>query len=207
MVVVHHLNNSRSQRILWLLEELGAPYEIRPYQRDAVTSLAPPELTAVHPLGKSPVIEDGDLKIAESGAIVDYLVRKHGGGRFAPAPGTLAHEAYLEWLHYAEGSAMLPLMINLYVMRLGEAGAPLKDRIDSEIANHLGYVEQALAGHDYILGEGFTGADVQLSFVGEVARAFGRLAPFPNIAAWVARLHDRPAFKASIEKGGAYNLA
>lgn len=207
MVVLHHLNNSRSQRILWLLEELGAPYEIRPYQRDAVTNLAPPELTAVHPLGKSPVIEDGDLKIAESGAIVDYLVRKHGGGRFAPAPGTLTHEAYLEWLHYAEGSAMLPLMINLYIMRLGEAGAPLKDRIDSEIANHLGYVEQALAGHDYILGEGFTGADVQLSFVGEVARAFGRLAPFPNIAAWVARLHDRPAFKASIAKGGAYNLA
>jgi glutathione S-transferase len=102
---------------------------------------------------------------------------------------------------------MLPLMINLYVMRLGEAGAPLKDRIDSEIANHLGYIDQALAGHDYILNQGFTGADVQLSFVGEVARAFGRLAPFPNIAAWVARLHDRPAFKTSLEKGGAYNLA
>jgi glutathione S-transferase len=207
MIILHHLNNSRSQRILWLLEELGAPYEIRRYQRDAVTNLAPPELETVHPLGKSPVIEDGELKIAESGAIVDYLVRKHGGRRFAPAPETLAHEAYLEWLHYAEGSAMLPLMINLYVMRLGEAGAPLKDRIDSEIANHLGYIEQALAGHDYILNQGFTGADVQLSFVGEVARAFGRLAPFPNIAAWVARLHDRPAFKASLEKGGAYNLA
>jgi len=207
MVVLHHLNNSRSQRILWLLEELGAPYEIRPYQRDSVTNLAPPELKSAHPLGKSPVIEDGDVKIAESGAIVDYLVRKHGGGRFSPAPGTAAHEAYLEWLHYAEGSAMLPLMINLYVMRLGEAGAPLKDRIDSEITNHLGYIEQALDGHDYILADGFTGADVQLSFVGEVARAFGRLTPFPNIAAWVARLHDRPAFKASIEKGGAYNLA
>jgi glutathione S-transferase len=207
MIVLHHLNNSRSQRILWLLEELGAPYEIRPYQRDAVTNLAPPELKAVHPLGKSPVIEDGAVKIAESGAIIDYLVRKHGGGRFAPASGTPAHEDYLEWLHYAEGSAMLPLMINLYVMRLGEAGAPLKDRIDSEIANNLGYIEQALAGHDYILVEGFTGADVQLSFVGEVGRAFGRLAPFPNIAAWIARLHDRPAFSASIEKGGAYNLA
>jgi glutathione S-transferase len=207
MIVLHHLNNSRSQRILWLLEELGAPYEIKPYQRDAVTNLAPLELKQVHPLGKSPVIEDGETKIAESGAIVDYLVSKHGGGRFAPAPGTRAHEAYLEWLHYAEGSAMLPLMINLYVMRLGDTAAPLKDRIDSEIANHLGHIEQALAGHDYILGQGFTGADVQLSFVGEVGRAFGRLSPCPNIAAWVARLHDRPAFKASIEKGGAYNLA
>ena len=207
MIVLHHLNNSRSQRILWLLEELGAPYEIKAYQRDATTNLAPPELKAAHPLGKSPVISDGDLVIAESGAIVDYLVREYGDGRFAPAPGTKAHEAYLEWLHYAEGSAMLPLMINLYVMRLGEAGAPLKDRIDSEIANHLGYIEQTLDGHDFILNEGFTGADVNLSFVGEVARAFGRLAPFPNIAAWVARLHDRPAFRASLEKGGAYNLA
>ncbi len=207
MITLHHLNNSRSQRILWLLEELGAPYEIKFYQRDAVTNLAPPELKAAHPLGKSPVIDDGDITIAESGAIVDYLVRKHGGGKFAPAQGSKAHEAYLEWLHYAEGSAMLPLMINLYVMRLGEAGAPLKDRIDSEIDNNLGYIEQGLAGRDYILAEGFTGADVQLSFVGEVARAFGRLGPFPNIAAWVARLHDRPAFKASLEKGGVYNLA
>ncbi len=207
MIVLHHLNNSRSQRILWLLEELGAPYEIRFYQRDAVTNLAPPELKAVHPLGKSPVITDGDLTIAESGAIVDYIIRKHGGGAFSPTAGTAAHEAYLEWLHYAEGSAMLPLMINLYVMRLGEAGAPLKDRIDSEIDNNLGYIEAALEGHDYILLRGFTGADVQLSFVGEVARAFGRLARYPNIAAWVTRLHARPAFRASLEKGGAYNLA
>lgn len=207
MVVLHHLNNSRSQRILWLLEELGAPYEIKAYQRDAVTNLAPPELKAVHPLGKSPVITDGDLVIAESGAIIDYLIRTYGGGRLAPAAGTKAHEAYLEWLHYSEGSAMLPLMMNLYVMRLGDAAAPLRDRIDSEIANNLGLIEQALDGHDYILAGGFTGADVQLSFVGEVARAFGRLEPFPKIAAWVGRLHDRPAFKASIEKGGVYNLA
>jgi glutathione S-transferase len=207
MITLHHLNNSRSQRILWLLEEIGAPYELRFHRRDAVTNLAPPELAAIHPLGKSPVITDGDLLIAESGAIVDYIIRGYGQGRLAPAAGTREHEAYLEWLHYAEGSAMLPLMINLYVMRLGEAGAPLKDRIDSEIANHLGYIDQSLAGRDYILEQGFTGADVQLSFVGEVARAFGRLGPYPNIAAWVARLHERPAFKASIEKGGAYNLA
>ena len=207
MITLHHLNNSRSQRILWLLEEVGAPYEIKAYQRDAVTNLAPPELKAAHPLGKSPVITDGDITIAESGAIVDYIVRKYGKGALAPAAGTKAHEAYLEWLHYAEGSAMLPLMINLYVMRLGEDGAPLKDRIDSEIDNNLAFIEATLDGHDYILAQGFTGADVQLSFVGEVARAFGKLGAFPNIAAWVARLHERPAFKASLEKGGAYNLA
>jgi glutathione S-transferase len=207
MIVVHHLNNSRSQRILWLLEELQVPYEIKFYQRDATTNLAPPELKAIHPLGKSPVITDGDLTIAESGAAVDYLIRKYGGGRLAPADGTPEHEHYLEWLHYAEGSAMLPLMLNLYTMRLGEGGAPLKGRIDSEIDNHLGYVEGALDGRPYMLGEEFSGADVQMSFVGEVGRAFGRLADLPNMTAWVVRLHERPAFKAALEKGGAYNLA
>ena len=207
MLVVHHLNNSRSQRILWLLEELGAPYEIKFYQRDAVTNLAPPELKAVHPLGKSPVITDGDVTIAESGAIVDYIIRRHGGGRLAPTPDAPDREAYLEWLHYAEGSAMLPLMLQLYVMRLGEAGAPLKDRIDGEIDNHLGYINGALEGRDYLLAGGLSGADVQLSFVGEVGRAFGRLGALPNLAAWVERIHARPAFKAALEKGGPYNLA
>ncbi len=206
MIVIHHLNNSRSQRILWLLEELGAPYEIKFYQRDAVTNLAPPELKAVHPLGKSPVMTDGDLTIAESGAIVDYIQRQHGDGRLAPATGTAAHEKYLEWLHYAEGSGMLPLMITIYTTRLGDAAAPLKPRIDSEIDNHLGYVNGALQGRDYLMGE-FTAADCQLSFVGEVGRAFGRLGPHPNVAAWVERLHARPAFKTALEKGGAYNLA
>src|SRR3978361_512926 len=179
MLKVHPLNNSRSQRILWLLEELETPYEIVRYQRDATTNLAPPELQAVHPLGKSPVIEDDGIKIAESGAIVDYLLPKYNRGRLAPAGEGAEHEAYLEWLHYAEGSAMLPLMINLYVMRLGEAGAPLKDRIDSETNNHLGYIEGALKGRDYLVGDGLTGADVQLSFVGEVARAFGPLGSNP----------------------------
>jgi glutathione S-transferase len=207
MLVVHHLNNSRSQRILWLLEELKAPYEIRFYQRDAVTNLAPPELKAIHPLGKSPVITDGEETIAESGAIVDYIIRRHGHGALAPKPGTHEHERYLEWLHYAEGSAMLPLMLNLYTMRLGEAGAPLKDRIDGEIDNHLGYVNACLAGRTYLLGETFSGADVQMSFVGEVGRAFGRLGDKPDLADWVERLHARPAFKTAIEKGGAYNLA
>jgi len=207
MIVVHHLNNSRSQRILWLLEELGAPYEIKSYQRDGTTNLAPPELKAIHPLGKSPVIQDGDLIIAESGAAVDYLIRKYGKGHFAPPADTPAHEAYLEWLHYAEGSAMLPLMMLLYAMRLGEAAAPLKDRIDSEIDNNMAYINGALEGRPYLLGEDITGADIQLCFQGEVARAFGRLAAYPDVAAWVGRLHERPAFKASIEKGGAYNLA
>ncbi|HEY2482816.1 MAG TPA: glutathione S-transferase family protein [Caulobacteraceae bacterium] len=207
MIVVHHLNNSRSQRVLWLLEELGVPYEIKFYQRDAVTNLAPPGLKAVHPLGKSPVVTDGGLTIAESGAAIDYLVRKYGGGRFMPSPETAEHERYLEWLHYAEGSAMLPLMLNLYTMRLGEAGAPLKDRIDSEIDNHLGYVETSLDGRPFLLGQEFTGADVQMSFVGEVGRAFGRLGSMPNLTAWVERLHARPAFRNALEKGGAYNLA
>lgn len=207
MIVVHHLNNSRSQRILWLLEELEVPYEIKVYQRDKETNLAPPELKAVHPLGKSPVIKEGNHTMAESGAIVDYLIRTHGHGRLTPGPDGADYETYLEWLHYAEGSAMLPLMLLLYTMRLGDAAAPLKGRIDSEIDNHLGYIEKALEGRPYILGDEFSGADVQLSFVGEVARAFGRLGPYPNITAWLDRLHARPAFKRAIEKGGAYNLA
>jgi len=205
VLVVHHLNNSRSQRILWLLEELGAPYQIEFYQRDATTNLAPPELEQVHPLGKSPVITDDGVTINESGAIVDYIVRKHGHGRLAPPPGTAAHEKYLEWLHYAEGSAMLPLMLNLYVMRLGEAGAPLKDRIQGEMDRHLGYVDKALDGRDWLLGD-FTAADVQMSFVGEVARAFGQTATHKNIGAWVERCQARPAYIAALDKGGAYNL-
>jgi len=205
MLVVHHLNNSRSQRILWLLEELGAPYEIKFYQRDATTNLAPPELTAVNPLGKSPVITDGPITIAESGAIVDYIQRKYGGGKLGAPAGEVAGEKYREWLHYSEGSAMLPLMLNLYVMRLGEAGGPLQPRIQGEMDNHLGYVDAALAGKDWLLGD-FTAADVQMSFVGEVARAFGQTAKHKNIAAWVERFQARPAYAAALEKGGAYNL-
>ena len=143
MIVVHHLNNSRSQRILWALEELGLPYEIKRYQRDAQTNLAPPELKQVHPLGKSPVITDGNRTVIESGAIIDYLIRRYGKGRLQPAPETPEYDQYQQWLHYAEGSAMLPLMLNLYVGRLGDAGAPLKPRIESEIANHLGYIDGA----------------------------------------------------------------
>jgi glutathione S-transferase len=206
MITVHHLNNSRSQRILWLLEELGTPYEIKFYQRDAVTNLAPPELTAVHPLGKSPVITDVDRTLIESGAIIDYIVRKYGNGRLAPSSDTAAYDQYQVWLHYAEGSAMLPLMMQLYAMRLGEGAAPIMPRISGEIENHIGFIAGALGDQDYLMGE-FSAADIQMSFVGEVARAFGRTANHPNLAAWVQRLHDRPAFVKGLEKGGSYTLA
>jgi len=204
VIVVHHLNDSRSQRILWLLEELGLEYEIKRYTRDANTRLAPPELRAVHPLGKSPVITDQGLKLIESGAIVDHLIRRRGGGRLQPDPATPAYDVYVQWLHYAEGSAMLPFMLQLYTGRLGEAAAPLRPRIDSEIANHLGFIEQSLAGRDYLLGDELSGADIMLSFVGEIAGAFGRLGPFPNTAAWLARLQARPAYRAALDRGGAY---
>ena len=206
MIVVHHLNESRSQRILWLLEELGLDYEIKPYQRDAATRLAPPELKAVHPLGKSPVITDGDRTIHESGAIIDYIIRRHGNGRLQPAPDSPAYDEYQSWLHYAEGSAMLPLMLFMYVMRLGDAGAPLHPRIESEIANHLGYIDQSLSGRTFLLGEDLTGADIQMSFVPEVTKAFGKLPAYPNMAAWIERLHGRPAWQKALERGGPYAL-
>jgi glutathione S-transferase len=205
MLTVHHLNDSRSQRVLWLLEELGTPYEIRPYARNAATRLAPPELAAVHPLGKSPVVEDDGLTLIESGAIVDYIIRRHGGGRLQPAAGTRDFEAYNQWLHYAEGSAMLPLMLKLYTGRLGEAGAPLKPRIDSELANHLGFVNQSLAGRDFLVCNSLTGADVQMSFVGEAARELR--AQYPAMDAWVRRLQARPAYQRALERGGPYALA
>jgi glutathione S-transferase len=207
MITLHHLNDSRSQRVLWLLEELGTSYEIVRYQRDATTRLAPPELTQVHPLGKSPVITDGEFTIAESGAIVDYLVRRYCKGAMIPAPGSRDYESYNEWLHYSEGSAMLPLLLHLYVSRLKEAGAPLHPRIDSEIANHLGYVDGALKDREFFVGSALTGADIQMSFVGEMAKVFNKLAPYPNLAAWLSRMHARPAFQRSIEKGGAYRFA
>jgi glutathione S-transferase len=207
MLVLHHLNDSRSQRIVWLLEELGTPFEMKRYQRDAKTRLAPPELAAVHPLGKSPVIVDGGIRIAESAAIVDYVIRTYGKGAMMPPTGSADYEAYSEWLHYSEGSAMLPLMLNLYVSRLKEAGAALHPRIDSEIANHLGYVDGALKGRAFFIGNSLTGADIQMSFVGEMAKVFNKLGPYPSLGAWLTRMHARPAFQRSIEKGGAYRFA
>jgi glutathione S-transferase len=207
MLVVHHLNDSRSQRVLWLLEELGLPYEIRHYQRDATTRLAPPELKAVHPLGKSPVLGDGSTTVIESGAIVDYLIRRHGQGRLQPAAGTADFEAYQQWLHYAEGSAMLPFLLKLYVSRLGDAGAPLAPRIESEIGNHLGYVEQSLQGRQWLVGEALSGADIMMSFVGEVAGSRADRSGYPNLDAWVKRFQQRPAYRRALERGGPYAFA
>lgn len=205
-IVVHHLNDSRSQRVLWLLEELGLPYQIQRYQRDAKTRLAPPELREVSPLGKSPAIVDDGKTVIESGAIVDYIIRHHGGGRLQPDPASAQFDRYQQWLHYAEGSAMLPLMLHLYVSRLGEAGAPLVPRIQSEIANHLGYVDGALASGPWLLGEVLTGADVHMSFVGELSGQFGFLGRFPNLEAWVRRFQALPAYQRALAKGGPYRF-
>ena len=208
MITVHHLNDSRSQRVLWLLEELGVPYDIKHYQRNAQTRLAPPELTAVHPLGKSPVITDdgvtGGITVFESGAIIDYLIRHHGSGSLQPASHTHEFEVYQQWMHYAEGSAMLPLLLKLYVSRLGEAGAPLSPRIEGEISNHLGFVNQSLAGKEWLVGDAITGADIQMSFVGEVAGARGNRERYPHLEAWVMRFQARPAYRKAIERGGPY---
>ncbi len=210
MLVVHHLNESRSQRILWLLEELALPYEIRFYERDPQTRLAPPALLHVHPLGKSPVLTDqltdGQATIIESGAITDYVIRRHAGGRLAPDPASADYDAYQQWLHYAEGSAMLPMLLRMYVGRLGAAGAPLHPRIESEMANHLSYVDGALEGRDFFVGDSLTGADIQMSFVAEVAKAHGKLADYPNLQAWIGRMHARPAWQAALAKGGTYKL-
>lgn len=207
MIIVHHLNDSRSQRILWLLEELGVPYKLQRYQRDKQTRLAPPELKAVHPLGKSPVISDNGRIIIESGAIIDYIIRHHGGGRLQPDPATEAYDDYVQWLHFAEGSAMLPMLLKLYVSMLGSAGAPLGPRIESEIANHLDYIDAKLAGRDYLLGDALTGADIQLSFVGEVAAARANRAAYPNVDAWVRRFQARSAYQAALATGGPYSYA
>ncbi|HUY84094.1 MAG TPA: glutathione S-transferase [Steroidobacteraceae bacterium] len=205
MITVHHLNDSRSQRILWLLEELGVSYEIRRYSRDAKTRFAPPELAAIHPLGKAPVIVDRGETFIESGAIVDYLLRNYGDGALRPAQPSRDFELYCQWLHYAEGSAMLPLLLKLYVSRLGEAGAPLAPRIESELANHLGYVDRALRGREWLVGDALSGADIQMSFVGEAAR--GLRADYPDMDAWVRRFQQRPAYRRAIERGGPYSFA
>lgn len=206
MIIVHHLNHSRSQRILWLLEEMGLEYDIKFYERDAETRLAPPALKAVHPLGKSPVVEDGDVKVAESGAIVDYLVRTYGAGEFAPAADDPAYTTYVEWLHFAEGSAILPFMLALYTRRLGDAAAPLMPRIQSEIGNHLSYMETHMTGRDFVVGDRLTGADIMLSFVLEAASVGGAIKLFPALEAYIGRLQARPAYGRAVERGGPYQL-
>ena len=204
MIVVHHLNNSRSQRVLWLLEELGVEYDIKRYERDPQTMLAPPALRAVHPLGKSPVITDGDRTIAESGAIVEYIIDAYGNGRMKPARGTDDYQKYVEWMHYAEGSAMTPLLLALFVGFLGEGGEPLRPFIDAQIENHFSYMEKALEGREFFVGRDLTGADVQLLFVLEAAGS--RLETYPTLLAYRDRMHARPAYKRGIEKGGPYQL-
>lgn len=206
-LIVHHLNNSRSQRILWLLEELNLNYEIRHHQRDAVTNLAPPELLAVHPLGKSPVIEDDGKTIYESAAIVEYICERHGGAHLVPARGTDDHIRYLEFLHFAEGSAMTPILLNLYTGRLGEAAAPLRPRIDQQLQSHFQYMEDQLRPSGWYVGDTLTGADIMLSFPAEAAVKMGYAADKPKLTAYVAAIHARPAYQKALEKGGPYAYA
>lgn len=206
MITVHHLNNSRSQRILWLLEELGLEYDIIAYKRDETTNLAPESLKKIHPLGKSPVITDGNNVIAESGAIVEYLIRKYGRSRLMPSEDSADFISYLHWMHYAEGSAMLPVMMTLYVMRLGDAGSPLHPRIESETKNHFGYMNEALGSHDFFVGDKLSGADIQVTFPLEAAKSLGLLAGFPNLTRYLVKIHERPAYKRGVERGGQYDL-
>ncbi|WP_144139494.1 glutathione S-transferase family protein [Paraburkholderia sp. BCC1884] len=221
MLTVHHLNNSRSQRVLWLLEELGVPYEIKRYERDPKTMLAPPELRAVHPLGKSPVITDDGQTIAESGAIVEYLVEKYGQGRFAPAAGTPERLRYTYWLHYAEGSAMPPLLLKLVAQRIASAPMPffakpiarkiaqtLQDSfIDPQLKLHLGYIDKELSATGWFVGNDFTAADVQMSFPLEAATARGGMeGRIPAITAFLKRIHARPAYQRALERGGKYEI-
>lgn len=203
MLEVHHLNASRSRRITWLLEELGVDYQVICYQRDPVTRLAPAALKQIHPLGKAPVLRDNGVVIIESGAIVDYLIRHYGRGRFAPPTGSSEYERYVQLLHYSEGSAMLPLLLKLYVGRLGDAGAPLQPRIQSEIQNHLGWLDSEVAGRDYFVGSELTGADVQLSFVAQLGVQFCGRDAFPNLTRFAERIEARPAYQRAIARSGA----
>ncbi|ALK99145.1 glutathione S-transferase [Massilia sp. WF1] len=221
MIIVHHLNNSRSQRILWLLEELGLDYEIKKYQRDPKTMLAPPELRAVHPLGKSPVVQDGDTIVAESGAIIEYLVGRYGDGRLAPAPGTPERLRWTYFLHYAEGSAMPPLLLKLVFDRVESTPAPFFVRpIARAIANkvkdgfvlpqirqHLAFLEGELADRAWFAGDAFSAADIQLSFPLEAAAARGGLdGKYPKLSAFLERIHARPAYRRALERGGKYDF-
>lgn len=201
MIVLHHLNRSRSFRILWLLEELGRDYDLRRYQRDAKTNLAPPELRALHPLGKSPMLElDGRL-IAESAAIVELLCARFAP-EMIPEAGTDAHIAHLEAMHFAEGSAMTPILLNLYVERLGEAGAPLHPRIQSELTSHFAYLESQLRPSGHFVLDRLSAADIMLSFPAQIALRQGRGEEFPRLAGFVEEIAARPAFVAAKEKAG-----
>ncbi len=217
MITVHHLDHSRSQRVLWLLEELGVPYEIRKYSRDKATMLAPPELRAIHPLGKAPIVTDGRFTLAESGAIVDYLVERYGEGKFRPASGTVERLLYNYWLHYAEGSAMPPLLLKLVFSRVENGPVPFfvkpivrgiaqkvtKAFIGPQLDLHFRYVEGELAKHEWFAGSEFTAADIQMSYPVERAHAAGvEAAKGPKIAGYLERIHARPAYRRALERGG-----
>lgn len=219
MIIVHHLNDSRSQRVLWLLEELGLPYEVKRYQRDPKTSLAPAALKAIHPLGKSPVIEDGDIRVAETGAIIDYLLEAHGNGRLKPAAGTAEARRFTYWLHYAEGSAMTPLLLKLVFSQLPKrspllirgivkavAGKVQQTFIDPQVATHISYWEDELGWTGWFAGDAFSAADIMMSFPLEAA---GSRVPFgadrPRIKAFLERIHARPAWQRALERGGPYS--
>jgi len=221
MIVVHHLNNSRSQRVLWLLEELGVPYEVKRYQRDAKTMLAPPELRAVHPLGKSPVIEDAGQVLAESGAIIEYLAERYGAGRLAPAAGTREYLRYRYWMHFAEGTAQPPLLLKLLFDRVEKGPMPFFVRpvaraiaqraksgyVQPNIDRNLDFMEGELGHSEWFAGAAFSAADVQMSFPLEAARARGGLdEKRPRLMAFLGRIHARPAYLRAVEKGGEYAL-
>ncbi|MCE4540064.1 glutathione S-transferase [Pelomonas sp. P7] len=224
MITVHHLNNSRSQRVLWMLEELGLPYEIQRYQRDAKTMLAPPELKRVHPLGKSPVITDGGLTLAESGAILEYLVDRYGEGRFKPADMAPTSEdalRYRYFMHFAEGSAMPPLLLKLIFTKVANAPMPffakpiakgiaakvLGGVVQPNIDAQLAFLEAELATRPWFAGAEFSAADVQMSFPLEAAAArAGSMDAYPRLKDFLARIHARPAYKLALERGGPYDL-
>lgn len=209
MLIVHHLNNSRSQRVLWLLEELGIEYEIKYYERDAQTMLAPPELRQVHPLGKSPVITDGDITVAESGAITEYIVNHYGNGKLIPAPDTSERLRYTYWLHYAEGSAMPPLLMNLVLSRFGLGDSEgMGAFVAPQIKLHYDYIESELQKNTWFVGEEFTAADIEMSFPLELLVAqLKQIENRPKIKEFVERIHARPAYKRALERGGKYDFA
>ena len=207
MIIVHHLEESRSQRVLWLLEELGLVYEVKRYGRNPQTRLAPPELKAIHPLGKSPVIERDGKIYAESGAIIEYFAETERGGELSVRLGEPKRAEYLYWLHFAEGSAMLPLLLKLYVGLLGEAGSPLMAmRIEPEIDNHLSHANAALGDSNFFVDNRFTAADIQMSFVLDAAGQRGGLERYPNLVRARKTQQARPAYQRALEKGGPYKM-
>jgi glutathione S-transferase len=207
MLKLHHLNHSRSFRVFWLLEELGLPFEVVHHERHPETGMGPPALKAAHPIGKAPALETEDGTIVESGAIIEYILRRHGNGALAPADDSPDLLRYLEWMNIAVSIGTNPIMLKVYGLAAGLAGTEFDRRADAEFSGVLNYIEQSLDGHDYLVGDTFSAADIQVSFVAELARALIGIDAYPNMTAWLERLHTRPAFRAAIEKGGAYAYA